>query len=424
MIEQILGSTELNRDASPAQRQTAFKRSLVAFVLLLGLWTVFGLLSSVHFFFQGGADARFGETASHVVVFYWGWAILTPAVVILARRVTNARFSVWCRTGMLALLGVGVVAVHGVLYPILTRILGVDSQAQIDLTGLRAFAVRHGGGDLATFAVLVGACLLFDVSRRERARALAATALQGQLARAELELLRWQLHPHFLFNALNTVSTLVLKGDRDSADRAIGLISLYLRHALAQRADSMVPLREELATVGRYVDVERLRFGDTLTIQESVQASALDAYVPGLILQPLVENAIRHGIGRIPGQGSIRITAAVDNGRLRIGVTNPRVIGVPDNGLDEVRPHDLLVRGDDDPRHDSLAHDGVGRSGSTPFGLRYVRERLEQFYGATASFDLVLGKSESTATLDLPFATNSAAIPGAGHPVVSRALAE
>src|ERR1700704_4431477 len=175
-----------------------FKRSLIVFLLLLGLWTVFGFLSSVHFFFQEGADAQFGDTASHVVVFYWGWALLTPAVVILARRVTNARIAIWRQTGLLLVLGVAVVSLHAVLHPVLVRVLGVDSQAHVDLKSLRSFVIRHGGGDLATFAVIVGACLLFDASRREKARALAGTALEAQLARAELELLRWQLHPHFL----------------------------------------------------------------------------------------------------------------------------------------------------------------------------------------------------------------------------------
>jgi hypothetical protein len=387
-----------------------FKRSLIVFLLLLGLWTVFGFLSSVHFFFQEGAGAQFGDTASHVIVFYWGWAILTPAVVIFARRITNARIAVWRRGGMLVLLSIAVVAVHAVLHPILVHGLGIDSQARVDLAAIRAFVVRHGGGDLATFAVIVGACLLYDASRREHTRALAATALQAQLARAELELLRWQLHPHFLFNALNTVSTLVLKGDRDSADRAIGLISSYLRHALAQRADSVLTLRDELATVGRYIDVERLRFGNTLRVQESVEPSALAAYVPGLILQPLIENAVRHGIGRTPGEGSIRITAAVDNGRLRIGVINPRTNGLEGTEVDEAA-HNSIVDGDEDP------------GGSAPFGVRYVRERLDQFYGAAASFDLVLGKSEVTATIDLPFVTSGAPMSGADHSVIGRALA-
>jgi hypothetical protein len=386
-----------------------FKRALTVFVLLLGLWTVFGFLSSVHFFFQHAADAQFADTASHVIVFYWGWALVTPAVVILARRITNARIAVWRRTGLLALLGITVVAVHAVLHPLLVRVLGVDSQAHVDFATLRAFVVRHGGGDLATFAVIVGACLLYDASRRERARALAATALEGQLARAELELLRWQLHPHFLFNALNTVSTLVLKGDRDSADRAIGLISTYLRNALAQRADSMVTLRYELSTVGRYIDVERLRFGDTLTVEESVEAKALDAYVPGLILQPLVENAVRHGVGRSAGEELIMIAATVDKSRLRIVVTNPVVNGVQDNALDGARHDSVLHSADDD------------RNGSAPFGLRYVRERLYQFYGTAASFDLVLGKSESTATLDLPFSTDGAARSGIDNQLVTRA---
>jgi two-component system LytT family sensor kinase len=366
-----------------------FKRAFLLSVMLFGAWTVFGFLSSVHFFFQHGADAQFGDAASHVILFYWGWALLTPAVVIPVRRITAARISVWRRAGMLALLGVAVVAVHSVLHPTMIRVLGVDSQAQINLESVRSFAARHGGGDLATFAVIVGACLLFDASRRERARALAATALEAQLARAELELLRWQLQPHFLFNALNTVSTLVLKGDRDSADRAIGLISIYLRHALAQRADSMVTLREELDTVCRYIDVERLRFGDALTVDEAVEAGAMDAQVPGLILQPIVENAVRHGVGRSVGEASITITARLSNGRLSIAVTNAVTNGVAARALDETR-------------HDAAAHGDGDRSGSAPFGLRYVRERLEQFYGGAASFDLVLGESESIATLDLP----------------------
>jgi two-component system LytT family sensor kinase len=383
-----------------------FKRALLVFVLLLGAWTVFGFLSSIHFFFQHAADAQFGDTASHVILFYWGWALLTPAVVILVRRITNARIAVWRQSGMLVLLGIAVVAVHAVLHPVLVRVLGVDPQAGVELASFRVFVVHHGGGDLATFAVIVGGCLLYDASRRERARALAGTALEAQLARAELELLRWQLHPHFLFNALNTVSTLVLKGDRDSADRAVGLISNYLRHALAQRADSMVTLREELSTVGRYIDVERLRFGDTLKVEESVEAEALDACVPGLILQPLVENAVRHGVGRTAGEGAIRIAAVVDNGRLRIVVTNQVVNGTPpDTRFDE-------------GHRDSVARDDDDRSDSAPFGLRYVRERLVQFYGAAASFDLVLGESESAATLDLPYSTGSAAISGADHSVV------
>src|SRR3979411_467399 len=116
-----------------------FKRSLIVFLLLLGLWTVFGFLSSVHFFFQEGTNAQFGDTASHIVVFYWGWALLTPAVVILARRVTNARMAIWRRTGLLLVLSGAVVSVHAVLHPVLVRLLGVDSQARVDLASLQSF---------------------------------------------------------------------------------------------------------------------------------------------------------------------------------------------------------------------------------------------------------------------------------------------
>jgi LytS/YehU family sensor histidine kinase len=146
--------------------------------------------------------------------------------------------------------------------------------------------------------VLVGGYLLFDANRRATARELAASELSARLAKADLELLRWNLHPHFLFNALNTVSTLVMKGANDDAGRAISLISRYLRSGMAQRADSMVTLSEDVALVKRYLEIESLRFGDSLRIEVDADADALEATLPGSILQPLVENAIAHGTVR------------------------------------------------------------------------------------------------------------------------------
>lgn len=348
-------------------------------LLFLG-WTVFGLLSSAHFFFadRGVTDlASFITLADNVLVFYWAWALLTPVVVYAGRRVARNPFPDWIGLAALAGMGVALVPVHGVLHITLVRLLGVDPSKHVDAAGLSAYAVRHGGGDLATFAVLAGVCFLYEANRRARERELAAAALQTQLARADLELLRWHLHPHFLFNALNTVSTLVLKGQADKAERAISLISSYLRSALEQRADTTVSLGDELSMVERYVEIERLRFGDAMRMEVDADAEALAARVPGQLIQPLVENAILHGAARQPGSQPIRISGSIRDGRLLIAVSNPSVIDGNGNGSSH-----------DDER----------------FGLRYVQGRMQQFYGANARFVLATADGRTTATLDLPSA--------------------
>ena len=195
----------------------------------------------------------------------------------------------------------------------------------------------------------------------------------------DAELLRWQLQPHFLFNTLNTVSTLVLKGDAQSADRAIGLIARWLRDALSQRADAVVTLAEELTTVQRYVSIEALRFGDALRLDIHADGDALVARIPGLIVQPLVENAIRHGLAPADDAAPIAISARIRDGRVRIAVRNRALV-----------------------RDASVARDSSAPLSSDGFGLRYVRERLRHFYGADARLDVATDGIDVVATLDLP----------------------
>jgi LytS/YehU family sensor histidine kinase len=297
-------------------------------------------------------------------------------VVLLARRLAGDGIRNW-RNWMVVLAGsVAVMAVHGLIHTWATWLLGIDSGSGTGPHSLIDYAQRHGGGDLATFSVLVGGYLLFDANRRATARELAASELSARLAKADLELLRWNLHPHFLFNALNTVSTLVMKGANDDAGRTISLISRYLRSGMAQRADSMVTLSEDVALVKRYLEIESLRFGDSLRIEVDADADALEATLPGSILQPLVENAIAHGTVREAGSRPIRIDARIIDDRLLVSVSNPS------NG--------------DAPGHRATDAD------SARFGLRYVRERLRQFYGDDARFDLLMNAFETTATLDVP----------------------
>ena len=354
---------------------------LVRAFVLFAAWTIFGILSSAHFFFGYDKESGLSEfvfLADNVIVFYWGWALLTPVVLAVAARLSQSgmrRAQDWV---LLFAAAIGVMILHGLIHTTVVDVFGIDR----DPGGypLRDYLQRHGGGDLATFAVLVGGYLLYAANRRARAREVAASKLSAQLARADLELLRWNLHPHFLFNALNTVSTLVMKGDNENAGIAIEKISRFLRSGLAQRADSLVTVAEDVGVVKRYVEIEALRFGGALQIDVMLEDGASDARVPGSLLQPLVENAITHGTVRQSGSRPIRIHGRTTGERLLLSVTNEGAT----NGI---------------PASDETIHESVD---SARFGLRYVRERLKQFYGDDARFTLESAGGETVALIDVP----------------------
>jgi two-component system LytT family sensor kinase len=364
-------------DATWLPENRWMRRSLLAAIVLYG-WTVFGILSSAHFFL--GEEAQTGsasleDIAGHVLLFYWAWAAVTPVVLLALRHAVGSGSGANRRWGIIALATPAIVVAHGALYLIGVRMAGVEPMTPIGGAELREYAMRHVGGDLATVAVLVAVYLLFDARQRAHAREVASAAHEARVAAADLEVLRWQLQPHFLFNALNTVSTLVLKGDNASADDAIGRISRYLRSALAQRADAMVSVRQEIADVAQYFAIERLRFGDALCLDVRIEDDAREMRIPALIMQPLVENAIRHGLSPALGATRIGIAVTVHDRRLQLRVADPAAGGCAEKGDTEC---------------------GEG------FGLRYVRERLRHFYGDDASLTLNGSNAGTVVTVDMP----------------------
>jgi signal transduction histidine kinase len=211
-----------------------------------------------------------------------------------------------------------------------------------------------------TFIPMAWSVLYFGVKyyqdvQAERERALAA---EGQAHRARLQALRYQLNPHFLFNTLNAVSTLIVEEENRDAERMVARLSDFLRLTLECDSDVEVPLADELDFARRYLDIEKIRFGDRLTVQEDVEPEALSARVPPLLLQPLVENAVRHGI--MPRE---------EGGRLRI---EARRVG-----------DRLLLRVADDgpgPPSDADTESGVG--------LSNTKARLQSLYGEEHRFTL------------------------------------
>lgn len=157
---------------------------------------------------------------------------------------------------------------------------------------------------------IVGLVQARRVSEGAREREAATLRLEASLADARLQALREQLQPHFLFNSLNAMSTLALRGDREAVTRGLATLSDLLRFTLETQRAQEVPLAEELAFIDQYLELMLLRFGDRLTIERDIDDAALDAAIPVMLMQPLVENAIRHGISETPGPGTIRIRAA------------------------------------------------------------------------------------------------------------------
>jgi two-component system LytT family sensor kinase len=224
--------------------------------------------------------------------------------------------------------------------------------------------------DLMVYFAILGSGIARDYFLRYQARLAETMALQAQLAQARLDVLRTQLNPHFLFNTLNAVSALVERDPR-GARRMIARLSDLLRYTLEESTEQEVPLHRELDLLGEYIELMQIRFQDRLTVRIDVADEVRNALVPNLILQPLVENAMKHGIGRITGAGTIVLTARREGEAL--------VVTVTDNGP------------------------GPG-GGAAGVGLTNTNARLRQMYGAGANAVLAAVAPQGTeARLVLPY---------------------
>ena len=189
-------------------------------------------------------------------------------------------------------------------------------------------------------------------SMRERDRLVRA---ESEVREARLTALRYQLNPHFLFNSLNAASTLVLQGEATAATRMLAQIGELLRTTLDNDASAEVPLSQELAFVEQYLAIEQTRLGDRLRVDTAISGETLDAAVPSMLLQPLVENAVRHGIAPLIEGGTVTIESASQGHRLLLTIRNS---GPRTNG--------------------NFAQQGIGSKG---IGLANTAERLKTLYG-------------------------------------------
>jgi len=215
---------------------------------------------------------------------------------------------------------------------------------------------------LLTWTVLYFIIHYYMLLEAETRKTLQATAMAHQ---AQLKMLRYQLNPHFLFNTLNAISTLVMRNDSDGAGGMLKKLSLFLRYTLVNQAAQKMSLAEEIKAIDLYLDIEKVRFQERLEIRFDIDDNAKDAMMPSLLLQPIVENAIKHAIAPSEDGGTITITARARDGRLTLIVcdTGPGLSG------EEVADEAL----------------------STGVGLTNTHERLEELYGDDYQFELRAG---------------------------------
>ena len=225
-----------------------------------------------------------------------------------------------------------------------------------------------------TYSAVVLAAHAIQFHRDARQRAVAEADLRTELARQQLQILKLQLHPHFLFNALHGISSL-MDTNVEAARTSIARFSSLLRTALDQTDRGEITVREELSFIGSYLDLEKLRLGERLIHRMDVDPAALDAVIPTLVLQPIVENAVRHGVERRNAASTLEVTLEVKDRALRARVVNDAPVDVLENRI------------------------GVG--------LGNTRERLRALYGDAQSLTLRRldgGRVEVVITIPLRFA--------------------
>ena len=344
------------------------KRRWMRWLLALLGWTgvaVFFASQTYLSYKYSGGQARLWLILKMNLIEWYAWGLLAPGIIWLAHRFPLERGR-WARSLTIHLVaGVGVSLLKGMLNNLLRRyILGF-------LQSMSLIYVFHQ--NLVTYWIVVAATQSYLYYSRYREGEVRAAQLSAQLAQAQLQALRMQLHPHFLFNTLNAISTLVHK-DPEIADRMIARLSDLLRLTLENMGVQEVRLAQELEFLERYLEIERMRFPDRLQIRMRIAPETLDARAPYLILQPLVENAIRHGIAPRSTPGTVEVRAECKDGRLVL----------------EVRDDGPGIAPNRDPQR------GVGISST--------RARLERLYGSAHQLELHNATEGGlVVTLALPF---------------------
>jgi two-component system LytT family sensor kinase len=375
-------SVEITYHAEPFKPEQG-KVNWLKWGILFGFWTFFSFLYANQIYFEMLHNPRMHHSwwriAFWQLTVWYSWGFLTPLILSMGRKFP-CEGPKWLR-GLMVHLPAGVIlaALHVAASTALRMVIrpfDVWSDTNSFVVQYQAELRNFFLFDFFVYWAILGIGYAFDYRERYRERASLASQLKAQLAEAQLESLKMQIHPHFLFNTLHTISGLVRTGERSPAVKMISGLSELLRRALDSASEQEVPLHEELKFTELYLDIQKVRFSDRLTVRMEIAPETLDARVPNLLLQPLVENAIRHGISLNDSTGIISISTYSNDGLLHIRIC--------DNGPG--------------------LQAGWRMEESEGIGLANTGERLKHLYGNGHRFDLRNGEQGGmTVAIAIPF---------------------
>ncbi len=333
-----------------------------------GWWTLNGFASATFYRRMRdatGAQPSWGRALAVTLASAWIWVPITVGAIWLAGRYPLGRGR-WRRHLPMHLAATAAVLLLRALVVIVAnRWVGWYEGG---LPGFGDVMIDSVENNLFLYWMLTGVAHAIHFAQRDRVR-------ERQLAEARMQALKAQIHPHFLFNTLNTISSFV-HHEPDTAERMVARLSDLLRHTLAASRENEVPLQEELEFLEPYLEIEQARFEDRLRVRWAVDPEAREARVPHLVLQPRVENALRHGLGRRAAAGTVEIGAARVGGRLRLTVRDDGA-GLPED---------------------------FARRAAAGMGVANVRARLSQLYGAAHRFDLLPAEGGGAmAVIEIPY---------------------
>jgi len=371
--------TDVPSNRDPSDRPGALRWSSSFWWLVIAFWLFIALATALEMSLL--QPARMAVSLIAALMRFIPWLLLTPVIIWTCSHYTLERSDwkkpLWVYAG-LCLLSLAFVGVFAWYSPPLTAPPAVPSPPPTPETDVRAFfyvILRRITYQIPTFCGLVAIAHALRFYERAKDRERRGLELQASLAQARLQALRMQMNPHFLFNTLNSIASLVQE-DGKKAEEMIAALGDLLRLTLRATDRQEVTVREELQFLERYLHIEKTRFGDRLQIERDVAPETLNGMVPILIFQPLVENAVKHGIERQIAPGLIRVEIRRQEDKLICKVT--------DNGRSHPTPADGELK------------EGIG--------LGNTRSRLKELYGDRSVMKLGFGAGTGfTAEIQIPW---------------------
>lgn len=349
---------------------------------LVAGWAFLGFVLSVELYFNNRASMKSGTVDfMELAIPQFGrammWALMAPLILRLREKLPLRRGRWVGGVGFHGTMSFTVMATYYLGRMLAYRIFfGEPAAGEFWSVALHSF-YGHNLIDMAYYWAVLAFGYSLEIYQRYKSEELKTAQLEARLIETELKALREQLRPHFLFNTMNTIAVLVREGKNDDAVTLIARLSSLLRMSLDNTGVQEVTLRQEMDFLERYIDIQKARFSDRLQVDVAIEPAAMEARIPNLLLQPLVENAILHGIAPKAGPGRVVIRGRVDSGYLYLEVSD-----------------DGPGLGDGNHR----AKEGVG--------LKNTRERLAKIYGVRGQLSL---RSESgrgvSVQILLPFRT-------------------